>query len=66
MATAKARTAAQDSSVKGGSQKKVRGTFSLKTKAKVDVFPSSNFELFCKGDFSSTNDLGEAKESYFL
>ena len=66
VATAKVRTAAQDSSVKGGSQKKARGTFSLKTKAKADVFPSSNFELFCKGDFSSTNDLDESKESYFL
>ena len=66
MATAKVRTAAQDSSVKGGNQKTARGTFSLKTKAKADVFPSSDFELFCKGDFSSTIDLGEAKESYFL
>ena len=57
---------AQDSSVKGGSQKKAHGTFLLHTKAKEDAFPSSDFELFCKGDFSSTNDLGEAKESYFL
>ena len=65
-ATAKARTAAQYSSVKGDSQRKACDTFSLKTKAKADVFPSSDFELFCKGDFSSTNDLGEAKESYFL
>ena len=48
------------------SQRIACGTFSLKTKAKADVFPSSDFELFCKGDFSSTNDLGEAKESYFL
>ena len=65
-ATAKVRTAAQYSSVTGDSQRKACGTFSLKTKAKADVFPSSDFELFCKGDFSSTNDLGEAKESYFL
>ena len=37
--------------------------FRLKTKAKADVFSSSDFEQFCKGDFGSTNDLGEAKES---
>ena len=65
MATAKAHTATQDSSVKGDSLEKACDTFLLKTKAKADVFPSSDFELFCKGDFSSTNDLGEAKESYF-
>ena len=66
MTTAKACTVSQYSSVKGGSQKKACGTFLLKTKAKADVFPSSDFELFCKDNFSSTNDLGEAKESYFL
>ena len=47
-ATAKARTAAQYSSVTGDSQRKACGTFSLKTKAKADVFPSSDLELFCK------------------
>ena len=29
-------------------------------------FPGSNFELFCKGDYSNTNDLDKVKESYFL
>ena len=42
---------AHDSSVKGGSQEK--------------VLLGSDFELFCKGDYSSTDDLDEAKESYF-
>ena len=58
-------TAAQDSSVKGGSQKKARGTFLLEKKQRQTIFPGSNFELFCKGDYSNTDNLGEAKESHF-
>ena len=46
MATAKARTAAQDSSVKGGSQKKVCGTFSLKTKARTIWVKPRNHTFF--------------------
>ena len=42
----------------------MRGTFSLKTKAKEAAFPGSDFELFCKGDYSSTGNLGEAKEFF--
>ena len=65
MATVKVRTAVQDSSVKRDSQKKAFGTFSLKTKANTDIIPGSDFELFCNSDYSSTEHLGEAKESYF-
>ena len=63
MGAAKACATAQGSFVKGSSQEKTCSMILTKAKAKVDVFPGSSFEQFCKGDYSRTNDLDKTKES---
>ena len=32
---------------------------------KANVFPGNDFEVYCKGDYSSMDDLDKAKESCF-
>ena len=56
MNAAKPRTAAQGSNVKGGIQEMAHGEILFEAKAEADIFPGSDFELFCKSDYRSLSE----------